>query len=158
MAQTDPSGDALAQACAEAIWRNDRASQALGMSLDRVAEGEATLSMPVAETMCNGFGICHGGFIFTLADSAFAFACNGRDRMTVAQHCSITYLAPVKAGERLTASAVERDIRGRSGLYDITVANRAGETVALFRGHSRTVQGSHLPAGDADGTREGETS
>ncbi|HEX8164443.1 MAG TPA: hydroxyphenylacetyl-CoA thioesterase PaaI [Beijerinckiaceae bacterium] len=134
---------ALAEACAQAMWSADRASQGLGMRIERVGPGEAVLSMAVAERMVNGHGICHGGFIFTLADSAFAFACNTYDQRTVAQHCAVTFLAPARLGDVLTAHAVEVFRSGRSGIYDITVANEGG-AIAAFRGHSRTVKGSLL--------------
>ena len=98
--------------------------------------------------MSNGHGNCHGGYLFTLADSAFAFACNSYNTMTVAQHCAITYLIPGRIGDRMTATATEVSRRGRSGLYDIRVTNQDGDTVAEFRGHSRTVKGTHLPVHD----------
>jgi len=135
----------LAEACATAMWANDQASQGLGMSLDRVAPGEATVSMTVTAAMCNGLSICHGGYLFTLADSAFAFACNTYNQHTVAQHGAITFVAPAYAGERLTAEAREVCREERRGVYEISIANPAGETIAEFRGHSRTVKGVHLP-------------
>ncbi len=135
----------LARRCAEAMWRDDRASQTLGMSLDAVGPGTATLSMTVTETMINGHEICHGGLIFTLADSAFAFACNAYNKVTVAQHCSVTFLAPARLGDRLTARAEERSLNGRSGIYDIRVDNQDGKAIAEFRGHSRTVKGHLVP-------------
>ena len=135
----------LAERCAEAMWRDDRASQALGMSLDAVGPGTATLSMTVTDSMINGHEICHGGLIFTLADSAFAFACNAYNRVTVAQHCSVTFMAPARLGDRLTARAEERSLNGRSGIYDIRVANQDGKAIAEFRGHSRTIKGHLVP-------------
>jgi acyl-CoA thioesterase len=135
---------ALAEACAAAMWAEDRASQGLGMRIERVAPGEAVLSMPVAERMVNGHGLCHGGFIFTLADSAFAFACNSYDERSVAQHCAVTFIAPARLGDRLSAHAVEVVRAGRSGIYDITVTNESGAVIAEFRGHSRTIKGSLL--------------
>ncbi|SJZ92538.1 hydroxyphenylacetyl-CoA thioesterase PaaI [Consotaella salsifontis] len=149
-APQDLSPQALAESCAASMWALDRASQGLGMSLDRVAPGEASVSMTVTEAMCNGLATCHGGFIFTLADSAFAFACNGYNQHTVAQHASITFIAAAFAGDRLTARAREVSRKGRGGIYDISVVNQAGEMVAEFRGHSRTVKGTHLPAPPAD--------
>jgi acyl-CoA thioesterase len=134
----------LAEACARAMWNEDSASQRLGMALDHVAPGAATLSMDVTEQMTNGHGTCHGGYIFTLADSAFAFACNSYNQRAVAQHCSVTFIAPVHRGDRLTAAAREVSRRGRGGIYDIRVTNQRGEHVAEFRGHSRTVKGTHL--------------
>ena len=143
--EMDPQ--ALAEACAEAMWADDTASQGLGMELLSVAPGQATLAMTITEAMANGHGSCHGGFIFTLADSAFAFACNSYNQRTVAQHCDISFLLPAKKGERLTATAKERQRIGRSGIYDIAVTNEAGETVAEFRGRSRTVAGTLLGEG-----------
>lgn len=134
----------VARACAAALWADDRASQGLGLTLDHVGPGEATLSMRVRDDMTNGHGTCHGGFLFALADSAFAFACNTYDQRAVAQHCSVTFLRPGKRGEVLTARAVERVREGRSGLYDVTVTDAAGQVVAEFRGHSRTVPGTVL--------------
>ena len=139
---------ALAEACTRVMWDDDQASQRLGMSIDRIAPGEATLSMSVTAAMANGHGICHGGYIFTLADSAFAFACNGYNQRTVAQHCSITFIAPAFEGERLTAVAQENIRFGRSGIYNISVTNADGVRVAEMRGHSRTVKGTHLPEVD----------
>ena len=134
----------LAEACAKAMWNDDSASQRLGMSLDNIAPGEATLSMDITAEMSNGHGNCHGGYIFTLADSAFAFACNSRNQITVAQQNSITYINPGRIGDRLTATAREVSLRGRSGIYDVRITNQQGEHVAEFRGHSRSVKGTHL--------------
>jgi len=116
-----------------------------------VAPGRSELAMVVAPHMVNGHGTCHGGFIFALADSAFAFACNTHNQFTVAQHCSITYLAPGKAGDRLVATATEATRQGRSGIYDITVRNQEGVMIALFRGHSRTVKGEFFPGVTIEG-------
>ena len=135
----------LAEACAEAMWAQDRASKQLGMQIDKVEQGFARLSMTIREDMLNGQNIAHGGGIFTLADSAFAFACNTYNQFTVAQHCSVSFLAPVFLDDKLTATAVERNRSTRSGIYDVTVVNQKGETVAEFRGHSRTVKGQHVP-------------
>jgi len=136
--------DDLARACAAAMWAEDLASQRLGMVLEDVGPGRAVLSMTVTDDMVNGHGSAHGGFIFTLADSAFAFACNTVDQRSVGQQASITYLAPARAGDRLTATAVERARPGRSGLYDVTVTGPDGGLIAEFRGHSRTVKGRIL--------------
>lgn len=144
------SPEALAQACAAAMWAQDRASQGLGMRIERVGPGEAVLSMRVREDMTNGHGLCHGGFIFALADSAFAFACNAYDAVTVAQHCAVTFLRPGRLGETLTAHAVERARGGRSGLYDVTVRGAEDRVVAEFRGHSRTIGGSFVPPDDGE--------
>ena len=116
------------------------------MSLDWVRPGMARLPMPVTAAMLNGHGTCHGGFIFTLADSAFAFACNTDGAASVASHCAISFLRPVMLGERLVAEAVERYRVGRSGIYDVQVT-AAGEVVAEFRGHSRTTGGRIGEAG-----------
>lgn len=135
----------LAQACADAMWQDDKASAGQGMALVGVAPGRSEVTMPITEAMVNGHGTCHGGFIFALADSAFAFACNTHNQRTVAQHCSITYLAPGRLGDRLVARGEEVSRQGRSGIYDITVTNQDGVTIALFRGHSRTVKGEFFP-------------
>ncbi len=126
------------------MWLEDRASQGLGMSLQRIAPGEAVISMTVRKEMTNGHGICHGGFIFTLADSTFAFACNTYDQRAVAQQCAVTFLQPVREGETLTAHAVQRTRAGRGGIYDVTVRDSSNEVIAEFRGHSRTISGRLL--------------
>ncbi len=133
--------DRLARACAEAMWAEDRASPSLGMRLEAVAPGQAVLSMTVGETMVNGHGICHGGFIFTLADSAFAYACNSHGERAVAQHCAITFLRPGRRGETLRAEAAERARTGRSGITDVRVTGADGTVVAEFRGQSRLTGG-----------------
>jgi acyl-CoA thioesterase len=130
------------RARAEAMWADDRASRDLGMRLESVAPGRARLSMPVSETMANGHGICHGGFIFTLADSAMAFASNQGGDAVVAQHAAVTFLRPGRVGEVLVADAEERARAGRSGLYDVRVTTEAGELVAEFRGHTRILRGT----------------
>ena len=137
---------AIAKACAETMWAEDRASQALGMKVEKIAPGEAMLSMPVRADMTNGHSICHGGFIFTLADSTFAFACNTYNQRTVAQQCAVTFISPVRQGETLTAHAVERNRAGRGGIYDVTVRDNRNNVVAEFRGHSRTIAGDLLAA------------
>jgi acyl-CoA thioesterase len=146
----------IAQACAQAMWAEDQASQGLGMVVERVAPGEAVLSMPIRSDMTNGHGICHGGFIFMLADSAFAFACNTYNQRTVAQQCAVTFLQPGRRGDTLTAHAVERNRSGRSGIYDVTVRDSRGEVVAEFRGHSRTIPGMLFASGadETEPTRE----
>ena len=140
----DMSPKALAEACAKAMWTEDRASQGLGMEIRLIAPGEAVMSMLVRPDMTNGHGMCHGGFIFTLADSAFAFACNTYDQSTVAQQCAVTFIEPVRQGEVLTAHAVERTRAGRGGIYDVTVRDSRNNVVAEFRGHSRTIAGNLL--------------
>lgn len=136
----------LAEACAKVMWNDDNASQRLGMKLEHIAPGEATVSMTLTDAMTNGHGNAHGGYLFTLADSAFAFACNTYNQITVAQHCSITFIAPGALGDRLTASAREVSRRGRSGIYDIRVSREDGTVIAEFRGHSRTINGTLLKA------------
>ena len=130
--------EALARACADAMWAEDSATRTIGITLDHVAPGTARLSMDVAPHMVNGHNMCHGGYIFTLADSAFAFACNTHNQRAVAQHCTITYLRPARLGARLTATATERSRHGRSGLTDVTVTDETGTPIAEFRGNSRT--------------------
>lgn len=132
-----------ARACAAAMWREDRASRDLGMRIVDVGPGTATVGMPVRADMVNGHGIAHGGFVFALADSAFAFACNSHDVRTVAYGCTITYLAPCRLGDELVAVAAERSLVGRTGTCDVSV--RVGDVVvAEFRGTSRTLGGSLL--------------
>jgi acyl-CoA thioesterase len=133
--------DELARASADAMWSADTASRGLGMELVDVAPGRATLTMTVGEAMLNGHEIAHGGFIFTLADSAFAFACNSYGERTVAQHCTISFIKPVAKGDRLVATAREVSRVGRSGIYDVSVSAN-GAIIAEFRGFSRTVGGS----------------
>ena len=141
------SPQVLAEAVAEAMFARDRASQALGMRIVAVAPGEATLSMRVRADMVNGHAICHGGLIFTLADSAFAFACNSYNLATVASGCTIEFLAPAREGDVLTANAVERSAEGRTGVYDIDVTNHDGNVIALFRGKSYRIRGNVVDAG-----------
>ncbi len=138
----DAAAQELAEACADAMWEEDAASQGLGMHLVAVAPGSAVLTMTVREDMVNGHGICHGGYIFTVADSAFAFACNTYDQVTVAAAADITFVRAAKLGDELTASGSEQVRYGRSGIYDIIVTDQDGEMVAVFRGRSRTIGGS----------------
>src|SRR5947209_14839039 len=121
------------------MYAADAASQALGIAISDVAPGSAIASMRVRDDMTNGHGICHGGYIFTLADTAFAFACNTYDDVTVAAGADITFLEPVSNGADLIATAVELNRRGRSGLYDVTVRTDEGAVVAEFRGRSRSL-------------------
>lgn len=145
MAQT---ADEIARLSAEAMWSKDDASKSLGISLDRVDPGSAVLSMKVTDRHTNGHNICHGGFIFTLADSAFAFACNSYNRIAVAQNNSISFLSPGKMGDTLTATATEVHRAKRSGIYDVVVTNQDNLKIALFRGNSRTLEGTVFdPAG-----------
>jgi acyl-CoA thioesterase len=137
--------DDLASRCAETMYANDAASQALGITVDRVAAGTARARMTVRTDMLNGHGSCHGGYVFALADSAFAFACNTYDDVTVAAGADVAFLAPVEAGTELVAVATERARRGRSGLYDVTVSTAGGDVVAEFRGRSRSLGRPLLP-------------
>lgn len=131
------------------MWANDAASQGLDIRIAEVAPGYARLTLQVQPRMLNGHGICHGGFIFTLADSAFAFACNSFNRRAVAQHCTITFLRPGAQGDALTAEAKLRAQNGRNGIYDVRVYNGRDEVIAEFRGHSREIGGVHVEAADA---------
>jgi acyl-CoA thioesterase len=131
----------VAEACAAAMFGQDRASQALGMRIIEVAPGYAQLAMSVREDMVNGHQICHGGLIFTLADSAFAFACNTYNAATVAAGGTIEFLAPGRLGDELTATAQEQSRSRRTGVYDVTVRNQRGDCIALFRGRSHEIGG-----------------
>jgi acyl-CoA thioesterase len=143
------SPDDLARACADAMWRDDDASKGLGMEISEVGPGRATLTMTVQPHMVNGQRIAHGGFIFLLADSTFAFACNSRNERAVAAQCDITFIKPGKLGDRLVATAREVSRTGRSGIYDVRVTVDDA-VIAEFRGHSRTIAGAWLPIeGDA---------
>ncbi|MGZ4495655.1 MAG: hydroxyphenylacetyl-CoA thioesterase PaaI [Nocardioides sp.] len=133
----------VAEAAAAAMWAGDNASQALGMSIRGVGPGRAVLEMTVREDMVNGHGIGHGGLTFTLADSAFAFACNSYNRSTVAQACEVRFTAPTRLGDVLVAEAVERDREGRDGTYEVTVRRDPdGQVVAEFTGHSKEIRGT----------------
>jgi acyl-CoA thioesterase len=146
------SPDDLARACAEAMWKEDEASQGLGMEIVEVRAGQATLTMTVKPHMVNGQRIAHGGFIFLLADSAFAFACNTHNERVVAAQGNISFIKPGKLGDRLVATAREISRSGRSGIYDVRVT--VGDAViAEFRGHSRVIGGTWLPA-EADATKK----
>jgi acyl-CoA thioesterase len=137
----------LAQRSAAAMYERDLASQRLGMLVDEIRPGYARLRMQVRPDMLNGHGTCHGGFIFGLADSAFAFACNSRDRATVASGAAIEFLAPVRADEMLVAEAQEQALGGRFGTYDVVVRREQGEPVALFRGRSYALNGRVIGEG-----------
>lgn len=139
------SPDELARAVGRAMYDADACSRALGFELDEVRAGYARMRATVRPDFLNGHGICHGGLIFTLADSTFAFACNSRNINTVASGCSIEFLRPVHGGDVLTAEAVEQTVNGRTGIYDIRITNGAGETVALFRGKSAHIKGHVIP-------------
>ncbi|MFK7891317.1 MAG: hydroxyphenylacetyl-CoA thioesterase PaaI [Granulosicoccus sp.] len=135
----------LAELCASALWATDTAAKALDIEIESIAPGSATLVMRIRENMTNGHGTCHGGYIFTLADAAFAFACNTYNQRCVAQHCSISYLAPALCGDRLEAVAREISRIGRNGIYDVVVSCDRQGTIAEFRGHSRTIKDKLLP-------------
>jgi acyl-CoA thioesterase len=139
---------ALADLAGKTMYERDPASRALGMTLDEIRPGYARMSMPVRADMLNGHATCHGGYIFMLADSAFAFACNSHNFVTVGAGCSIDYLAPGREGDLLTAEAVEQALSGKTGVYDIVVTNQEGRKIALFRGKSHRVSGHvvELPA------------
>jgi acyl-CoA thioesterase len=132
---------ALAELAGKTMYERDPASQALGMLLAEIRPGYARMTMPVRADMLNGHQTCHGGYIFMLADSAFAFACNSHNHNTVGAGCSIDYLAPGREGDLLTAEATEQALAGKTGVYDIKVVNQEGRTIALFRGKSHRVAG-----------------
>jgi acyl-CoA thioesterase len=132
---------ALAERVARQMYARDPASQMMGMKISKVGPGHAELVMTVRADMLNGHATCHGGFIFTLADSAFAFACNSSNLTTVASGCTIDFVAPAREGDVLTAVAQERSASGRTGVYDIDVLNQRGERIALFRGKSYRIKG-----------------
>lgn len=139
---TDLTPQQLAEACAEAMFSRDQASQRLGMKIISVAPGRAIMTMPVENHMIQGHNSCHGGYLFTLADSTFAFACNTYDKATVASGCSIEYVTPAKEGDVLIASAEELSRGNRTGIYDITISNQNDQVIAYFRGKSYQVRGS----------------
>lgn len=136
---------ALAWRVAESMRERDSASRALGMEILAMAAGEASVSMRIRDDMLNGHGSCHGGMIFSLADSAFAFACNSRNEVTVAAGCSIEFLSPGWPGQTLTAVAREQARSGRQGVYDVRVCNDNDEVVAVFRGKSTRIRGEVVP-------------
>ena len=131
----------------EGMLRNDRATKAMGMRILAVGPGNATSSMQVREDMLNGHDICHGGFIATLADSTFAFACNSYNELTVASGFAVDFLAPARLGDLLTARCVEVSKAGRTGVYDVEVTNQRGDRVAVFRGRSYTLKGKPAVSG-----------
>jgi len=138
---TPQQAQALAERAAQALFERDRASQALGMQLVAVRPGWARLTMRVRTDMVNGHDVCHGGLVFALADSAFAFACNSYDESTVAAAAAIDFLAAARLGDELSAEASELWRSRRNGIYEITVSNQRGERVALFRGRSYRIDG-----------------
>jgi acyl-CoA thioesterase len=150
LASTQPtSSDAqsLAERVAAEMFARDPASQAMGMRIVKVGPGSAELTMKVRADMLNGHATCHGGFIFTLADSAFAFACNSANLATVASGCTIDFIAPAREDDVLIAIGLERSLSGRTGIYDIEVRNQRGEMIALFRGKSYRIKGHVIAEG-----------
>ena len=143
--RTPAQAQALAERVARAMLDRDPASQKLGMRIAKVSPGRAEVSMTVRPDMLNGHAICHGGFIFTLADSTFAFACNSHNKVTVAAGASIEFLRPGQLGDVLTCEGVEQVLSGRHGIYDMKVTNQRGDVVALFRGKSASIQGTVVP-------------
>jgi acyl-CoA thioesterase len=131
----------LAEAVGREMYAKDRTSQFLEIVLDEIRPGYARMSLHVTEDMVNGHGMCHGGLIFTLADSAFAYSCNSHNHNAVASGCAIDFLAPAHVGDVLTAVAEERALAGRSGIYDIDVTNQNGKRIAVFRGKSQRIPG-----------------
>jgi acyl-CoA thioesterase len=149
----------VAEAARDAMYARDRAARALGITVQEVGPGFASCKMTVREDMLNGHGTCHGGLIFTLADTAFAYACNSYDRATVALAAQITFTAPVRGGDELIAMASERTRKGRTGVYDVEVARADGTVVALFRGNAYETRGTVVPAGvaEAEASRDART-
>jgi acyl-CoA thioesterase len=137
----------VAEATRDAMWANDRACKMMGIEVVAIAPGTATLTMTVREDMLNGHDICHGGFVTTLADSAFAYACNAYNEVTVASGFDVNLIAAARGGDRMTAHAVEVAKSGRTGVYDIEVTNQRGERIAAFRGRSYTMKGKPLVEG-----------
>ena len=138
---TDLTGDELARACVNAMYAKDMASQNIGITISEVRAGYARLHLLIKTEMLNGHSICHGGFIFTLADTAFACACNTRNQVNLAQKCSIQYKRPGKAGDQLTATAEHQFQDGRYGRCQVTVTNQDNNLIALFEGQSCQVMG-----------------
>ncbi len=143
------SAQILAEQAARKMFEDDRASQALGMRIAAIRPGYAKVTMTVRADMTNGHSTCHGGFIFSLADSAFAFACNTYNQRTVAAGCLIDFLAPAHEGDELTAEATEQALVRRSGVYDVVVTNQHSMRIALFRGRSRQVGGEIVVSNNA---------
>jgi acyl-CoA thioesterase len=141
----DQNAQALAELAGRTMFERDPASQALGMVLAEIRPGYARMTMTVRADMLNGHATCHGGYIFMLADSAFAFACNSHNLSTVGAGCTIDYLAPGRAGDVLVAEATEQALQGKTGVYDVTVKTADGRTIALFRGKSHRIGGTVAP-------------
>ncbi len=141
MFSAEPDPLQLANEVGRAMHARDRTSQFLGIHLDQIGPGYAHMHMKVGEQMVNGHDICHGGFIFTLADTTFAYSCNSYNHNAVASSCSIEFLAPAHRGDTLYAKGTEQALAGRSGIYDIEVTNQDGKQIALFRGKSQRIRG-----------------
>jgi len=140
------TGDELARACAAAMLSRDRAAQALGIRIEEAREGYSRLSMTIGPSMVNGHDMAHGGVVFTLADTAFALACNSRDVPHVALNATISFTAPVPLGQQLIAEAEERSLKGRTGVYDVTVSKAdTSELTGVFRGTCYRIHGTVLP-------------
>jgi len=135
----------IAEACGARLYELDHAARAMGATLDSIEPGRACMSLTVRNDMVNSHGICHGGFIFSLADSAFAYSSNSRNRKTVAAGATIDYVSAARLGDRLAATAEERALPGRTGIYDVRVANQQGDLIAYFRGRSYRVAGEIVP-------------
>jgi acyl-CoA thioesterase len=135
----------LAEAVGAALYARDQAARSLGVTLLEIRPGYARMTMTVRPDMLNSHGICHGGFTFTLADTAFAYACNSHNRVTVATGGNILYPASGRPGDLLTAVAEERLLQGRTGITDVTITNQTGTVIALFRGQSRRIEGTVIP-------------
>jgi len=142
IAPNDPQ--ALAEGCSDILWSGDKTSQMLGIQKEAVGPGTASVSMIIRDDMVNGLDMAHGGLMFTLADVAFALACNTRNAMAVGNFCSVQFLRPAARGDKLTATARESMLEGRNGIYDINVADQKGQTVITFRGHSKIVPGTYF--------------
>jgi len=138
------SAQERAERSRDAMWGADEASRWLGMTCEQVGAGEAVVTMRLEAHHCNGHKTCHGGVSYALGDSAFALACNSYNQIAVAQHNSMTYIAPAFEGDVLTAHAVERSRSGRSGIYDVRITNQSGALIAEFRGGSRVIRGQHF--------------
>jgi len=138
----------LAEAAGDVMYSNDIACQNLGIELRSISPGRAEMTMTVREHMLNGHDVCHGGFIFTLADSCFSYACNSHNNSTLAAGARIDFLAPAASGDVLLAKAEERALAGRTGIYDVVVNNQEGKQIALFRGNSHRIRGELVPQGE----------
>ena len=147
----DSTPQQIAERCAEIMWPDDHAARVLGMAIQAVGPGSATLSMTVRADMVNSHGTCHGGFIFAVADSTFAYACNSFNHRAVAAGVDINFLAPAHLGDVLTARGQARHQGGRTGLYDIEVSNQDGKLIAVFRGRAARIKGHYVETGESDG-------